>query len=112
MSYPVSFRRHALSIREQEGLSFEETSKRFGVGIASLKCWSKRLHPKPCEHRKIRKIDLKKLAQDVRDHPDASQYERAAGGGACRGQRHLPSACGHHRPGRTQPVTCHPTALT
>ncbi len=67
----------------KEGLSFEETSERFGVGVASLKRWSKRLHPKPYERRKIRKIDLEKLAQDVRDHPNAYQYERAARFGVC-----------------------------
>ncbi|PIE16193.1 MAG: transposase, partial [Rhodobacterales bacterium] len=83
MTCPISFRRHVLSIREKEGLSFEETSERFGVGIAPLKRWSKRLHPRPYERRKIRKIDPEKLAQDVRDHPDAYQYERAARFGVC-----------------------------
>ncbi|PID35289.1 MAG: transposase [Rhodobacterales bacterium] len=83
MPYPISFRRHVLPIREKEGLSFEKTSQRFGVGVASLKRWSKRLHPKPCERWKIRKIDSEKLAQDVRDCPDAYQYERAAGSGLC-----------------------------
>ncbi len=83
MTYPVSFRRHVLPIREKEGLSFEKTSERFGAGIASLKRWSKRLHPKPYERRKIRKIDPEKLVQDVRDYPDASQYERAVRFGLC-----------------------------
>ena len=78
MTYPVPFRRHVLSVREKEGLSFEETADRFSVGIASIKRWAKRLDPKPHERRKIRKIDPEKLAQDVRDHPDAYQYERAA----------------------------------
>ncbi len=39
--------------------------------------------PKPCQRRKIRKIHPEKLAQDIRDPPDASQYERAAGSGLC-----------------------------
>lgn len=78
MSHPVAFRRHVLLICEKEGLSFAETAERFSVGIASLKRWSKRLEPKPHIRRKIRKIDLEKLAQDVRDFPDAYQYERAA----------------------------------
>ncbi len=30
------FPRHVLSIREQGGLSLEETSERFGVGVSSL----------------------------------------------------------------------------
>ena len=78
MSHPLSFRRHVLRIKEREGLSFSQVSARFSVGIASVKRWSKRLEPKPYERRKVRKIDLEKLAQDVRDCPDAYQYERAA----------------------------------
>jgi transposase len=78
MSHPIEFRRHVLRIKEQEGLSFSAVSLRFAVGIASVKRWSKRLEPKRYERRKVRKIDLDKLAQDVRDFPDAYQYERAA----------------------------------
>ena len=78
MTYPVSFRQHVLSVREKEGLTFDETSERFCVGVASLKRWSKCLTPKPYERRKIRKLDPTALAQDVADHPDAYQYERAA----------------------------------
>lgn len=55
-----------------------EVSERFSVGVASVKRWSKRVEPKPYERRKIRKLDPVLLAQDVRDHPDAFQYERAA----------------------------------
>lgn len=77
MTYPIEFRRHVLSIREEEGLTFEETSQRFGVGRASLTRWVKRLEPNQSTPRR-RKIDLEKLAQDVLDYPDAYQYERAA----------------------------------
>ena len=78
MTYPISFRQHVLSAREKEGLAFEETSERFCIGVASLKRWSKRITPKPYERKKVRKLDPEKLAQDVLDHPDACQYERAA----------------------------------
>ncbi len=64
-------------------MRFAETSQRFGVGIASLKRWSKRLHPKPYERRKVRKTDPEKLAQDVCGPPDVSQYECAAGFEVC-----------------------------
>ncbi len=46
--------------------------------MASVKRWSKRIEPKSHERKKIRKIDLEKLAQDVENYPDAYQYERAA----------------------------------
>jgi len=78
MSHPVSFRRHVLRVKEREGLSFGETADRFSVGIASVKRWSKRLEPKPYVRKKPRKLDPAALAQDVIDHPDAYQYERAA----------------------------------
>ena len=78
MTYPISFRQHVLSAREKEGLTFEETSERFCIGVASLKRWSKRITPKPYERKKVRRPDPEKPAQDVPDHPDACQYERAA----------------------------------
>ncbi len=78
MTYPISFRQHVLSAREKEGLALEETSERFCIGVASLKRWSKRITPKPYERKKVRRLDPEKPAQDVLDHPDACQYERAA----------------------------------
>ena len=83
MSYPISFRQHALSVREKEELTFDEASARFCVGIASLKRCSKRISPKPHERKKVRKLDLDKLRQDVLDHPDDYQSERAARFGVC-----------------------------
>jgi len=78
MSYSISFRRHVLRVKDSEGLSFARTADRFSIGIASVKRWSKRLEPKPYARKKPRKLDPETLAQDVRDHPDAYQYERAA----------------------------------
>tara|TARA_B100001173_G_C15930921_1_gene522702 strand:+ start:39 stop:188 length:150 start_codon:yes stop_codon:yes gene_type:complete len=46
MTHPVEFRRHVLSIKKKEGLTFEQTAKRFAVGIASLTRWNKTLAPK------------------------------------------------------------------
>ena len=77
MTYPVSFRRHILAIRDKEGLTLEETSQRFGVWRASLTGWLSRLEPDQSKPRK-RKIDLEALRRDVQDYPDAYQYERAA----------------------------------
>ena len=55
-------------------MSFSATATRFKVGIASLERWSRRLEPRSYK-RKIRKIDLEKLAEDVSQYPDADQYE-------------------------------------
>jgi transposase len=77
MTYPVSFCRHILAIRDREGLTLEETSQRFGVGRASLTRWLSRLEPDQSKPRK-RKINLEGLRRDVQDYPNAYQYERAA----------------------------------
>lgn len=78
MSHSISFRRHVLTIKARDSLSFARTARRFSVGIASVKRWSKRVIPKPYVRKKHRKLDPSALARDVRDHPDAYQYERAA----------------------------------
>ena len=77
MTYPVRFGQHVLSIGKKEGLRLEETAQRFGVGRASLTRWLTRLEADQLKPRQ-RKIDLEKLKRDVRDYPDAYQYERAA----------------------------------
>lgn len=78
MTHGYDFRRHVLSVREKEGLTFQETAERFSVGIASLTRWAKNPEPKATREGRPRRIDLEALEQDVRDHPDAFQYERAA----------------------------------
>jgi transposase len=77
MSYSLDFRRRVMSLRNREGLSFSSTAERFGVGVATLKRWAKHIEPRSYK-RKKRKIDLARLRDDVRDYPDAYQYERAA----------------------------------
>ena len=67
MTYTTSFRRHVLAVTEPEGLTFAEASERFSVGIASLVRWSGKLEPKVYRCQRGLKIDLEKLAQDVRD---------------------------------------------
>ena len=78
MTYPISFRRDVLAIKEREGLTFLQVAERFSVGIASLICWSAKLEPKEYWRERGLKVDLEKLAQDVGDDPDAYQYEHAA----------------------------------
>jgi hypothetical protein len=45
MAYPIDFRRKVLEIKYRDGLSFEETALRFGVGKSSVSRWAKRLEP-------------------------------------------------------------------
>lgn len=79
MTYSNDFRQKALTIRDQEQLSFEETAERFGVNKSSVFRWSKRLEAKRTRQKPSSKIDMEALKQDVEHYPDAYQYERAVG---------------------------------
>ncbi|MFV0385112.1 IS630 transposase-related protein [Paracoccus sp. (in: a-proteobacteria)] len=70
MTYSLDFRRQVLSVQEKEGLTFARTAARFSVGVASLTRWAKSPEPKATREGRPRKVDLEKLARDVRDHPD------------------------------------------
>lgn len=78
MTYSLDFRRHVLCIRERECLTIQETSDRFSVGVASIVRWLKHPEPKAFREGRPRKINLDLLTRDLRDNPDAYQYERAA----------------------------------
>lgn len=76
MAYSVDFRRKVLSVRRKKGLTIAEVAARFDVGMASVVRWIKNVERKP-QGTRHRKIDLAALRQDVLDHPDAYQHERA-----------------------------------
>ena len=78
MTYPLKFRQQLLQTREPEGLTIAQAAARFGVGVASVTRWLKSPVPKAKRNRKANKIDMAALARDLREHPDAFQYERAA----------------------------------
>ena len=77
MTYSLDFRRKALSVREKEGLTIAEVATRFGVGIASVVRWLTKVEPQRTRNKPATKIDMAALAQEVRDNPDAYQYEHA-----------------------------------
>ena len=84
MTYSSDFRKKVLSIKEQENLTFSETAKRFGVGQASIVRWSQSVEPKRTRNKPTVKFNWEALAQDVQEHPDSYQYERAARFGVSR----------------------------
>lgn len=77
MTYSLDFRCKVLSVREKEGLTISEVACRFGVGVASVVRWLKKVEPERFRDKPATRIDMTALAQDVRDYPDAYQYERA-----------------------------------
>ena len=77
MTYAVQFRKHVLTVKTKEKLTFKETSKRFCVSVRSLYRWNDQIEP--CQKRNCspRKIDDERLREDVKHYPDAYQQERA-----------------------------------
>ncbi|TYP69479.1 transposase [Nitrosomonas communis] len=77
MTYPILFRHKVLSVREKENLSIAQVAKRFGVGVASVMRWIKTPDPRTTRNKPATRINMEMLAQDIKNYPDAHQYERA-----------------------------------
>lgn len=77
MAYSYDFRKRVMKIKEDKNLTFEATAKRFGVNIRTLFNWSNRIKPKTTRDKPATKIDMEKLAKDIRKYPDSFQHERA-----------------------------------
>lgn len=77
MSYSLDFRKRVMKIKEEKNLTFEKTSKRFGVGIRSLFRWQKEIEPKLTRNKPATKVDMEGLKNDVKKNPDAYLSERA-----------------------------------
>lgn len=75
--YSLDFRKRVFEIKEKEELTFEETGKRFGVGIRTLFAWQKRIEPCVTRNKPATKIDMEALLKDVEENPDSYQWERA-----------------------------------
>ena len=77
MTYSIDFRRKVFSIKQKEGLSFEQTAQRFNIGKTTLVRWTKKLEPDKNRNKPATKIDMEALRNDVKQYPDAYNYERA-----------------------------------
>ena len=77
MTYSIDFRRHILLVKEEEGLSFGETSIRFRVGKSSIVRWSKKIEPQRKRNKPTITVDMERLKEDIVQYPDSYQYERA-----------------------------------
>lgn len=77
MSYSLDFRKRVMKIKEEKRLTFEKTSKRFGIGIRTLFRWQKEIEPKLKRNKPATKVDMEKLKNDIKDHPDSYLSERS-----------------------------------
>jgi transposase len=85
MAYSLDFRKRVFAVKEKEGLTFSETSKRFHVPMNTLFRWQRRIEPKTKRNKPATKIDMKALRRDIRKYPDKFQYERAREFGVTQG---------------------------
>ncbi len=77
MSYSLDFRKRVLQLKEEKGMTFEETSQYFGIGIRTLFRWQRKIEPCQTRNKPATKIDMEALAKDIVERPDDYQYERA-----------------------------------
>jgi len=77
MTYSLQYRQRVEEIKESEGLSYADTSRRFRVGVATLFRWKKRIVPCKTRNKPATKINMEALGEDVRKYPDNYQWERA-----------------------------------
>ena len=84
MTYSLDFRKKVLAVKERENLSFEQVAQRFDIGSKNTVFrWTKKLEPCETRNKPATKIDMDALAEDVKNHPDAYQHERAERLGVC-----------------------------
>ena len=78
MTYSLDFRKKVLAVKKRENLSFEQVAQRFDIGSKNTVFrWTKKLEPCETRNKPATKIDMDALAEDVKNHPDAYQHERA-----------------------------------
>jgi len=77
MTYSLDYRQRVMGIQEKEKLTFEETSRRFGVGMRTLFRWHKKVEPCKKRNKPATKVDMDLLKEDIKESPDAYLSERA-----------------------------------
>jgi len=78
MTYETSFRKQVFKIKEQEKLTYQQTSKRFGINIRTLFRWKQKPIDTQRRNKPATKINMEALKKDIDHRPDDYNYERAA----------------------------------
>tara|TARA_Y100000034_G_scaffold1934_1_gene2446 strand:- start:188 stop:556 length:369 start_codon:yes stop_codon:yes gene_type:complete len=78
MTYETSFRKQVFKIKEQEKLTYQQTSKRFGINIRTLFRWKHKPIDTKRRNKPATKINMEALKKDIDNRPDDYNYERAA----------------------------------
>lgn len=77
MAYPAFFRKKVLSYRERHHATIKATAEYFKIGTASVTRWVHKQEPSKSRNKQPSKIKDEDLLKDVKEYPDAFQYERA-----------------------------------
>ncbi len=76
MTYSLDLRQKVFQLKDKKGLTFEETSAYFDIGIRTLFRWEKKLEPCTTRNKPASKVDMAALAKDIETYPDDYQWER------------------------------------
>ena len=69
MTYETSFRKHVFKIKEKEKLTYEQTSKRFGINIRTLFRWKHKPIDTKRRNKPATKINMAGLKKDIDNRP-------------------------------------------
>ena len=76
MTYSLDFRKQVLKSLEN-GMSYAEAAEFYTLSPTTIQNWKRRIHSKTTRQTKPYKIPDDVLLNDVKEHPDDYQYERA-----------------------------------
>ena len=76
MTYSLDFRKQVLKSLD-EGMTFAEAAEFYNLSPTTIQNWKRRVHSKTTRQTKPYKIPDDVLLNDVKEHPDDYQYERA-----------------------------------
>lgn len=77
MTYSLDFRKQALRLLNEEGMSYRKVASLFNVSTRTLQNWQQNIDIKPTKDLKPKKIDDEALLKDVESYPYDYLYERA-----------------------------------
>lgn len=77
MSYSLDYRERVMAIKAKEKLTYEATSKRFGVSMRTLFNWKQNIKPQKTRNKPATKVDMDGLKADVEKYADSYPSERA-----------------------------------
>ena len=76
MTYSLDFRRQVLKSIDN-GMTFTQAAEFYNLSPTTIQNWKRRVHSKTTRQTKPYKIPDEELLNDVKEHPDDYQYERA-----------------------------------